>query len=97
MPPLEGRRLPMEVEEWLRELVRSLREVEPDVEVYLTGSYARGDWPDDSDVGPHSCLKDVREPRLRGALQGGQEACEARLLPRPNTTNSAGIPEEEGE
>ncbi|MEM2047984.1 MAG: nucleotidyltransferase domain-containing protein [Candidatus Jordarchaeales archaeon] len=50
MPPLEGRRLPMEVEEWLRELVRSLREVEPDVEVYLTGSYARGDWPDDSDV-----------------------------------------------
>jgi len=42
LPPLEGRRLPMEVEEWLRELVRSLREVEPDVEVTLLVAMLEG-------------------------------------------------------
>lgn len=43
-------RIPSEVEGWLRALVRSLRERDPNVEVYLVGSYARGDWLDDSDV-----------------------------------------------
>lgn len=50
MRPLGGETAADGVEELLRELVRSLRKVDPDVEVYLTSSYARGDWLDDSDV-----------------------------------------------
>ena len=43
-------RPPREVIDMLRESVRRLREVLGDVEVYLFGSYARGDWLLDSDI-----------------------------------------------
>ena len=42
--------LPKEIRSSLRALVRSLKERMNDVEVYLFGSFARGDWLKNSDI-----------------------------------------------
>ena len=41
---------PPRVEKALKTLLRGLREVYEDAEVYLFGSYAKGSWLEDSDV-----------------------------------------------
>lgn len=43
-------RLPEALQGYLKALLEGLRRLDPEVEVYLTGSYARGDWLEDSDV-----------------------------------------------
>ncbi len=40
----------MSLVEPLRRLVEALKSLDPEVEIYLCGSYARGDWLKDSDV-----------------------------------------------
>ena len=47
---LEDRGIPSFLSGTLRRLVDALRSLDPEVEVYLCGSYARGDWLKDSDV-----------------------------------------------
>jgi len=42
--------LPREILEELRDALKRLRERCPDARMYLFGSYARGDWVEDSDV-----------------------------------------------
>jgi len=42
--------IPREIRGYLDGLLRKLRGVDPHVEVYLIGSYARGDWLRDSDI-----------------------------------------------
>jgi predicted nucleotidyltransferase len=43
-------RLPRAVEDRIEELADRLRRAIGDVEVYLFGSYARGEWLEDSDI-----------------------------------------------
>lgn len=43
-------RPPIELREYLEELVEALKEMDQEVGVYLIGSYARGDWLHGSDV-----------------------------------------------
>jgi len=47
---LEDRRIPSLLWELLGRLLEALRRLDPDVEVYLSGTYARGDWLRDSDM-----------------------------------------------
>jgi predicted nucleotidyltransferase len=42
--------LPSKVTAAIRSFLTRLREVHPDARVYLYGSFARGDWMEDSDV-----------------------------------------------
>ncbi|MEM2876168.1 MAG: nucleotidyltransferase domain-containing protein [Candidatus Bathyarchaeia archaeon] len=42
--------MPCFLAEPLERLVKALRKMDPEAEVYLCGSYARGDWLRDSDV-----------------------------------------------
>jgi len=43
-------RLPRAVEHRLEELAETLRRAVGDVEAYLFGSYAKGEWLEDSDI-----------------------------------------------
>ena len=42
--------LPLKVEDAIRSFLQRLKEVHPDARIYLYGSFARGDWLEDSDV-----------------------------------------------
>ena len=42
--------LPLKVEDAIRSFLRRLKDVHPVARVYLYGSFARGDWLEDSDV-----------------------------------------------
>ena len=42
--------LPLKVADAIRSFLRQLKEVHPFARVYLYGSFARGDWLEDSDV-----------------------------------------------
>ena len=42
--------LPLKVEDAIHSFIQRLKEVHPDARIYLYGSFARGDWLEDSDV-----------------------------------------------
>ena len=71
-----GGSVPEEVLRILRCFVERAREVLGEVEVYLFGSYARGDWLVDSDIDLI-----VVSPGLRGLDFGRRYALLRRLLP----------------
>lgn len=50
MRVLDDRGIPLFLVGPLRRLVKALRELDPEVNVYLCGSYAGGDWLKDSDI-----------------------------------------------
>jgi len=70
--------VPEDVLKMLRDFVRKVKEVLGDVEVYLFGSFARGDWLVDSDVDLI-----VVSPRFRGLDFGKRYAILRKFLP-PN-------------
>jgi len=69
-------RLPPYVKEALEELAAKAREELENVEIYLFGSYARGDWILDSDVDLV-----VVSPRFEGLSIGERYALVRRMLP----------------
>ncbi|MFQ6074767.1 MAG: nucleotidyltransferase domain-containing protein [Candidatus Bathyarchaeia archaeon] len=50
MRVLDDRGIPLQLVGPLRRLVKALKSLDPEVEAYLCGSHARGDWLKDSDV-----------------------------------------------
>lgn len=68
--------VPRDVMEILRDFVKKAKEVLGDVEVYLFGSYARGDWLTDSDIDLI-----VISSRFKGMDFGRRYALLRRLLP----------------
>uniref|UniRef100_A0A7C3WJM6 DNA polymerase III subunit beta n=1 Tax=Thermofilum pendens TaxID=2269 RepID=A0A7C3WJM6_THEPE len=69
-------KLPPYVKEALEKLAARAREELGDVEIYLFGSYARGDWLLDSDVDLV-----VVSPKFEGLSMGERYALVRRMLP----------------
>ena len=73
---MEGLELPERVRRALEELLERAQEVLGDFEVYLFGSYARGDWIEDSDIDLV-----VVSPAFRGRGLGERYRILRELLP----------------
>ena len=73
---LSSLKLPPYVKEALEKLAAQAREELEDVEIYLFGSYARGDWLLDSDVDLV-----VVSPKFEGLSIGERYALVRRMLP----------------
>ena len=73
---LDSLELPQRIKEVLREFLAKVREELGGAEVYLFGSYARGDWLYDSDLDLV-----VVSPKFKGLSIGERYALVRRLLP----------------